>query len=49
MFINITILLLMLSFFLAVGSARKINEKPSIKNVKKSLDKSRIIFHSSSE
>jgi hypothetical protein len=49
MFINITILLLILSLVLAIKSARKINEKPSVKNVKKSLDKDRIIFQSSSE
>jgi hypothetical protein len=49
MFILITIGLFIISFILAVKSARKINEKPSVRNVKKGLDKSRVIYHSSSE
>lgn len=49
MFINITIILFLISFVLAVKSARKLNEKPSVKNVKRSLDKDRVIYHSSSE
>jgi uncharacterized membrane protein len=49
MFINITIFLLVISFLMALRSAGKLNEKPSVKNVKKGLDKSKIIFHSSSE
>jgi hypothetical protein len=49
MFIDITIILLIVSFVLAVKSARKLNDKPSIKDVKRSLDKDRVIYHSSSE
>lgn len=48
MFINITLFLFIISFILALKSARKINEKPSVKNVKKGLDKSKIIYNSSS-
>lgn len=51
MFLQIIIVLVVISILLAVRSLTKINEKPGIKEVKKSLDKSRIIFwadHSSS-
>lgn len=48
MFLDITVLLLAFSFLLAIRSARKLNEKPSVKNVKRGLDKSKIISHSSS-
>ncbi len=48
MFVTITVLLFILSFILALRSAAKLGEKPSIKNVKKSIDKDKIIFHSSS-
>lgn len=33
---------------MALRSLRTVNEKPGIKEVKKSLDKDRIIFHSQS-
>jgi len=51
MFIQITIVLFIVSFLLALKSMRKINEKPEIESVKKSLDKNKVIFqsHSSSE
>jgi hypothetical protein len=51
MFIAISISLLIVSFLLALRSLKTFNEKPDIKDVKKSLDKDRIIFqsHSSSE
>ncbi len=49
MFFYITLLLIIISFLGALKSARKINEKPLVKNVKKGLDKSKIIYHSSSE
>jgi len=44
MFENIIIVLFLISFFLAINSARKIGEKPKIGDVKKSLDKHRVIF-----
>lgn len=48
MFINIIIMLFLISFLLAVRSLKTINEKPKIGHVKKSLDKDRVIFHSHS-
>jgi hypothetical protein len=45
MFIPIVLILLLVSFILALSSAAKVNEKPEVKDVKKSLDKSRVIFH----
>lgn len=48
MFIFIALILLAVSFILAVRSLKTVNEKPEIKDVKKSLDKDRIIYHSQS-
>ena len=50
MFYIVLLIILLVSFLLALKSARKLNEKPAIKEVKKSLDKDRVIFqnHSSS-
>jgi len=51
MFITISIFLLIISFLFALRSLKTYNAKPNIKDVKKSLDKDRIILqsHSSSE
>lgn len=51
MFIFVVLIIFIISFLLALKSARTINEKPETKDVKKSLDKDRVIFqsHSSSE
>ena len=52
MFLQIVIILALVSIFLAVRSLRKVDEKPEVKEVKRSLDKSRIVFwasHSSSK
>lgn len=53
MFLAIVIILFIVSFLLALKSLKTVNEKPQIKDVKKSLDKNRVIFqsqnHSSSE
>lgn len=46
--IIIVIVLLIISFLLAIRSAVRLNEKPEISDVKKSLDKNRVIFHSHS-
>jgi hypothetical protein len=46
MFIAIIIVILLISFVLALKSLRSLNEKPGIKEVKKSLDKDRVIYHS---
>lgn len=46
MFWIIVILLLVLSFILALKSLKTLNEKPKIGHVKKSLDKNRVIYHS---
>ena len=48
MFIIIVLLLLIVSFILALRSVKTVNEKPEVKDVKKSLDKDRIIYHSQS-
>ena len=48
MFLTITLILLVISFILAVRSLKSVNEKPEVKDVKKSLDKHRIIYHSQS-
>lgn len=47
MFVNILIFLFIISFLMAIRSARKLNEKPSVKSVKRSADKDKIIAHSS--
>lgn len=53
MFLAIVIILFIVSFLLALKSLRTVNEKPEVKDVKKSLDKNKVIFqsldHSSSE
>jgi hypothetical protein len=46
MFIFAIFILLIISFILALGSLKSINKKPGIKEIKKSLDKDRIIYHS---
>ena len=46
MFLTIVIILFIISFLLALKSLKTVNEKPEIKDVKKSLDKNRVIFHS---
>jgi uncharacterized membrane protein len=48
MFILILVVLFIISFVLALKSAKNVNEKPAIKDVKRSLDKDRVIFHSRS-
>ena len=50
MFYIVLFIILLISFLLALKSAKNLNEKPAIKEVKKSLDKDRVIFqnHSSS-
>lgn len=48
MFGAIVIFLFIVSFTLAVKSVRKIGEKPSVGDVKKSLDKHRVIFQTHS-
>lgn len=48
MFIAISIFILIISFLLSFKSLKTINEKPEIKEVKKSLDKDRIIYQSRS-
>lgn len=48
MFIFIVLALFIVSFVLALRSIKTVNEKPGIKDVKKSLDKNRVIFHSHS-
>jgi len=50
MFYAILFLIFVISLLLALHSAKRLGEKPSIKDVKKSLDKDRVIFksHSSS-
>lgn len=48
MFIQIVILLFIISFLLALRSLKFVNEKPEVGDVKKSLDKNRVIFHSHS-
>jgi hypothetical protein len=51
MFEETVIVLFIISFILALRASRRLMEKPSIKDVKKSLDKHRVIFrgHSSSK
>lgn len=50
MFYIVVLIILIVSFILALKSAKNLNDKPAIKEVKKSLDKDRVIFqnHSSS-
>lgn len=50
MFLIALVIILIISFLLALKSLRTIDEKPGIGAVKKSLDKHRVIFksHSSS-
>lgn len=48
MFITIVLILLVVSFVLALRSLKTVNEKPEVKDVKKSLDKHRVIYHSQS-
>lgn len=48
MFIIIVLILLLISFLLSLKSLKTLNEKPGIKDIKKSLDKHRVIFHSHS-
>lgn len=45
MFLMAVTIIFILSFVLAVYSLKSLNEKPPIKDVKRSLDKHRIIFH----
>ncbi len=49
MIIPIILTILLISFILALYSLKSLNEKPGIKEVKKSLDKERVIYrgHSS--
>jgi len=49
MIIAIILVILLISFILALYSLKSLNEKPGIKEVKKSLDKERVIYrgHSS--
>ncbi len=49
MIIVIVLVILLISFLLALYSLKNLNEKPGIKDVKKSLDKERVIYrgHSS--
>lgn len=51
MFIFIVIILFVISFLLSLRSLKTFNEKPEIGDIKKSLDKDKIVFqsHSSSE
>ncbi|MGA2911550.1 MAG: hypothetical protein ABSE17_02840 [Candidatus Levyibacteriota bacterium] len=46
MFWLIVLVLFIVSFLLALKSLQTLNEEPKIGFVKKSLDKSRIIYHS---
>lgn len=48
MFIQIVTVLFLISFLMALRSLKTVNEKPKIKEVKKSLDKNKIIYHSKS-
>lgn len=49
MIIAIILVILLISFILALYSLESLNEKPGIKEIKKSLDKERVIYrgHSS--
>ena len=44
MIIVIVLVILLISFLLALYSLKNLNEKPGIKDVKKSLDKERVIY-----
>lgn len=46
LFIQIVILLLVISFVLALWSLRGINNKPNVEHLRKKLNKGRIIFQS---
>lgn len=50
MFYFVIIIIFIISLILALRSVRRLGDKPSIRDVKKSLDKDRVIFkgHSSS-
>lgn len=48
MFIEIILVLFLISFLMALRSLKTINDKPGIKDVKKSLDKNKIIYRSQS-
>jgi len=48
MFFGIVFIIFIVSFILALRSLTTVNEKPEVKDVKKSLDKHRIIYHSQS-
>ncbi len=49
MIVAIILVILLISFILALYSLKSLNEKPGIKEIKKSLDKERVIYrgHSS--
>jgi len=47
MFLAAIIIIFLISFLLALRSLKSLNEKPKIGHVKKSLDKERVIYHSS--
>lgn len=49
MIVIVVLVILVISFILALFSLKTLNEKPGIKEVKKSLDKERVIYrgHSS--
>lgn len=48
MFIQIVLILFLISFLLALRSLKTVNEKPKVGHVKKSLDKDRVLYHSHS-
>lgn len=45
MFLGVILILLVVSFLLALRSTRTVNQKPEVKDVKRSLDKDRVIYH----
>lgn len=49
MFIFIVLIILATSFILALKSLKTVDEKPEVSDVKKSLDKNKVIFKSHSE
>jgi hypothetical protein len=48
LFFIVTAVIFLISFLLALRSLKSLNEKPKMGDVKKSLDKHRIIYHSHS-
>ena len=48
MFLQVVFVLFIISFLLALKSLGSVNEKPKVEDVKKNLDKNRVIFHSQS-